>query len=130
MKLTFEEAIENHRKMWNWIADETEKRRELVNKSDYFEENDIIMCHLFCFCCQYAKDNSDATRLGVEIRDCKICPIDWGVQVDDYDKHQCIKHNTPYDWWVEANSFEEWKFAAKYARQIANLPVRREQINC
>ena len=30
--MTREEAIENHRKMWNWIADETEKRKRKVKK--------------------------------------------------------------------------------------------------
>ena len=28
MELTREEAISEHRKMWNWIADKVEKRKE------------------------------------------------------------------------------------------------------
>ena len=30
MKLTKSEAVQEHRKMWNWIADETEKQERIV----------------------------------------------------------------------------------------------------
>lgn len=33
--MTRKEAIENHRKMWNWIADETVKQQRKVLKSEY-----------------------------------------------------------------------------------------------
>ncbi len=32
MELTKEEAIANHRKMWNWIAEETLKQERKVEK--------------------------------------------------------------------------------------------------
>lgn len=42
MQLTREEAIANHRKMWNWIADETERWEDCATKSDYF--NTFLIC--------------------------------------------------------------------------------------
>ena len=36
-ELTREEAIRRHRLMWNWIADETEKIGEPIDKSDAFK---------------------------------------------------------------------------------------------
>ena len=41
MGLTKSEAIANHRKMWNWIADETMKRKCKVEKWDYFKAHGI-----------------------------------------------------------------------------------------
>ena len=35
MTLTKELAIKLHRKLWRWIADETERRKEVVEKYDY-----------------------------------------------------------------------------------------------
>lgn len=118
MKLTFEEAIENHRKMWNWIADETEKREEIVIKQDYFRENEIDPCIYNCYCCQYAKDNS-----AHGYRDCKICPIIWRGEFNNYYQIRCTALISLYELWHNADN---WQSAAKYARQIANLPERRE----
>lgn len=69
MGLTREEAVSEHRKMWNWIADkiEEEKRDQYIeclkekycNREGYFIEND-------CFCCGYTKYI------------CDYCPIEWG----------------------------------------------------
>lgn len=126
MKLTFNEAIANHRKMWNWIADETEKRKRIITKYIYFKENDIKECNHLCFCCQYTVDNREFARNMAEIRDCRLCPIDWGVMIGSYDKYQCFDHNTSYDWWCEACDADDWQFAAKYARHIANLPMIQE----
>ena len=36
MRLTREQAIAEHRKMWNWIADETEKLKRRVGEREYF----------------------------------------------------------------------------------------------
>lgn len=34
--MELKKAIENHRKMWNWIADETEKQKRAVDKWEYY----------------------------------------------------------------------------------------------
>lgn len=114
MNLTFEETIENHRKMWNWIADETEKRKIIVSKEIYMKENnikDIPVLH--CYCCEYTIDTRHKTD------SCKICPISWG---NKHKKSACEDKKSPYYKWVESHC---WKSAAKYAREIANLPARR-----
>jgi hypothetical protein len=87
MTLTKQEAIENHRKMWNWIADELEKKREsnagvvdtISIKMDYFLHNKISPNNIpsaYCYCCEYAKakDGHCTDR----------CPIDWGTSKKHY----------------------------------------------
>ena len=65
---SIEKGIKNFRDMWNCIADETEKRKVKVKKTDYFEENKIIdiprnKCYL-CEMCHFV---------------CSECPVDWGI---------------------------------------------------
>ena len=96
MKLTFDEAIENHRKMWNWIADETEKRQKAVTKEEYFKQNKLKSVFCECYCCQYAFDNSEIMRREDKCRDCEICPIDWGAEAQGSDYKQCVVDNTDY----------------------------------
>lgn len=56
MKLTKQQTIEGHRKMWNWIADEIEKRRRTVCivelKMEYCKNNHLEL-RKWCFCCEY-----------------------------------------------------------------------------
>ena len=118
MKLTFDEAIANHRKMWNWIADETEKRKESVTKEEYFEKNEIlddVECN--CYCCEYGTQKTGISGGFVK---CKVCPIDWKFE-------NCECRNPSYNKWKHSY---EWESSAKYARQIANLPERHKKIEC
>ena len=52
MKLTKQQTIEGHRKMWNWIADEIEKRRRTVCivelKMEYCKNNHLEL-RKWCF---------------------------------------------------------------------------------
>lgn len=41
MKLTKDEAIANHRRKWNWIADETLKQKRRVEEWDFFKAHGI-----------------------------------------------------------------------------------------
>lgn len=126
MKLTFNEAIENHRKMWNWIADETDRKKGIVSKEDYFKKNNIEKCYCYCYCCEYAKENNNIVdERGKIEKDCRICPIDWGIEAEFHRSTQCSEYNTLYDLWRKAVDLWEWKTAAIYASQIANLPVRQ-----
>ena len=116
MKLTKSEAVREHRKMWNWIADETEKRKEKVEKEDYFIEVEPY-CSIreereeLCWCCEYVSSIEDGWD---ECWACwACCPIVWPNR-----KH-CI-YETFGKWDIETN----WKRAAELARQIANLPER------
>ena len=119
MKLTREEAIANHRKMWNWIADETERLERVVLKPEYFKEHNIshndFPVH-FCYCCDF-----DSQSLSLPL--CSACPINWGV---DTEIKACCNKKSSYKKWVTVvkHYSDDWKSAAKLAREIANLPER------
>ena len=121
MNLTREEAIANHRKMWNWIADETERLERVVLKPEYFKEHNIshndFPVH-FCYCCDF-----DSQSLSLPL--CSACPINWGV---DTEIKACCNKKSSYKKWVTVvkHYSDDWKSAAKLAREIANLPERGE----
>lgn len=126
MMLTREEAIAEFRKMWNWIADETEKRQEIVDKQTYFRENYLEMVDSACYCCEYGKQAviNDLAEMA-----CDACPIDFGDHDADKPLSHCIRRESPFWNWSIAcciDEYEEgdWRKAAWCARQIANLPER------
>lgn len=111
MELTREQAITEHRKMWNWIADEIEKQKICkviaTLKRDYFILKYNEPFDAYCFLCLYVKQR----HVG-----CNECPIKWegGCCINKketgiYDR--CIKSGT-------------WQEQSALARQIANLPER------
>ena len=74
MKLTREEAILWHRKMWNWIADRIEEEKEYQDinylKKEYCDIKGFHCETNNCFCCEYTNIN------------CSLCPIEWGSEVN------------------------------------------------
>lgn len=112
MKLTKQQAIEGHRKMWNWIADEIEKRKRVCIiidlKMQYCEDNDLTLKN-GCFCCEY-----DDMNYG-----CVKCPLDWGkgkyCSTDKYSLYTRVAYA------------DTWQEQAGLARQIANLPEKEEE---
>lgn len=114
MELTREQAIAEHRKMWSWIAGETERTGHKLEKRDYFIRNGISeKIFLNCFCCEYVHQNGNG---------CVLCPIDWGNYIDG--QNRCME-SLLYDWTYSCDSHEE---SAQLARQIANLPERTDNI--
>lgn len=107
MGLTREQAIAEHRKMWNWIADEHEKGNYLVDKSDYLESHGFSSSEMIndCFLCTYAKKN------------CKNCPLVWNNE-------KCIYVGSEYKQYCDAPPCQEDYILA---RKIANLPEREDQ---
>lgn len=104
--LTREQAIKEHRKMWNWIADETLKRERKVYKEEYFEhfENRYPERPIYdCWCCEYANR-------------CDKCPVAWGE-----DGIAC--GSSIYKTWFELDN-HYFKAAANLARLIAELPEK------
>ena len=107
--MTKQEAVANHRKMWNWIADQIEKAKRARNID---ELKDYYVHYIYgeyvwfdCFCCEYDEEQG--------IESCTHCPLVWpdgkcgplyGVccMCSDYVKQ------------------------VKFARQIANLPERED----
>ena len=105
MKLTREQAIAEHRKMWRWIAEETLKRKKKVWKENYFKEHPEYKEHPMngCWCCEYVHQYDDI---------CSKCPLKWP------DNIFCIFINSFYKKWFFEADYEK---AAKYAREIAEL---------
>ena len=111
MALSKGRTIREHRKLWNWIADETLKQRRRVMKEEYFEvhkEEYPIIPHEECWCCEYSRED-----------DCSDCPIDWGK---DKDKFIGCTHSLYRDWVTCCTN--EYIKASQIARQIAELPER------
>lgn len=80
-----EEAIKNHRAMWNWIADQYEKGSDMsvqFLKRKYIDTMDSnrdarIELHASCYCCYYAGINN-IVGAGNEYRfNCDQCPVVW-----------------------------------------------------
>ncbi|MFR2774804.1 MAG: hypothetical protein ACLTBR_03120 [Anaerostipes sp.] len=120
-KLTREEAISLHRKMWNWIADEMEKMGKFINKYSYFKAMKIPDCpDYLCYCCEYAIQQNNG-----ELRSrCKHCPLDWESKYDLFMCSQIEELDDGeglYERWEECENVKE---GVKLARQIANLEER------
>lgn len=118
MELTKSEAIANHRKMWNWIADETLKRKRTVRKWDYFRAHEIsgldIPRHQ-CYCCEY-------TSNGVYLN-CRNCPIVWGGEINTcMDRDNFDDDKELYSLWCDEPDYIK---SAELARRIAELPERK-----
>ena len=121
MELTREEVIVEHRKMWNWIADKLESEDcEEYYSADYIkdsylnhrygEENHSLTFN--CFLCEY-----DFYMCG---RHCEYCPLDWG-------NVPCAYSNGLYTRFAKLiGDGRLYKDAATIARQIANLPEKKE----
>lgn len=106
--MTKKEAVENHRKMWRWIAEKTLERKRQVWKDEYFEENKLDPPINDCFCCEYASQFITF--------DCVKCPINW-------ENKFCT--NSCYADWSDCE-YSYW-YCAYYANLIANLPERKTE---
>lgn len=122
MNLTREQTIIEHRKMWNWIAEETLKRKTKMTKEDYFLEHpdlEIPKCAK-CYCCDYSMRNG--------MHDCcKVCPIKWGN--NDGDRCTILESGeiNIFVIWDNSICYDElftYEESAKLAKQIAELPEK------
>lgn len=116
MKLTREEAISWHRKIWNWIADrieEEERYQDICDLKDkYCDSKGFSFETNNCFCCEYTNC------------DCRFCPIEWESEVEDY---MCLDQYKEKDYkglYILCCDEKDWKEQEKLARKIANLPER------
>lgn len=120
MSLTKKQAITNHRKMWNWIADETERRKCCVNKWEYFYETgfpEVKIPFANCFCCGYAISQPGEDE---DVDYCMFCPVQWNTTHNSIDE-KCLSGE--YGQWSKAFREGDYKRATKIARKIANLSV-------
>ena len=118
MKLTKEEAIKRHRLMWNWIAEETLRRKKCVDTIDAFKHfgwrDGYQIYH--CWCCAYDRHHGN---------DCSRCPIKWPSKTNIL---QCIDYYPGLQGkginniWRRAVDNNDWRKAAYYAFYISMLP--------
>ena len=133
MQLTKEQAIKEHRNMWNWIADqyksgciesiydvESKYIKECTNYSPYEIENNS-------FCCEYCKQNDVADL-------CDSCPLVWDKKTSYCACIQTDKLNEDGDFTglYQEVADETWDSSEidfdkvyKLCKQIANLPERK-----
>lgn len=105
--------VDQHRNMWNWIADQIEGKRAtqsiLVLKSKWCALNAVWPKH-YCFGCEY-----DSTHWGYL---CQHCLFDWGAHGP-----RCYCEDGIYG---ECKCAKKWQEQAAMARKIADLPVRED----
>lgn len=105
--MTKKEAVENHRKMWRWIAEETLKRERKVFKGEYLSplyHNQNITND--CFCCEYVFQFTNEA--------CSMCPITWPGGC-------CCGGNGLYTKFIRARTLKQ---RAELAHIISELPER------
>lgn len=133
MELTKKQAIEEHRKMWNWIAAAIKSKEDCLAAVPRYDWNSLIVylkrryllgykgqkykdIRACCFCCEYA---SNDTYYDNDI--CRYCPVIWsgssGRCCDEYGEYEELASLHGY-------SDENRRKAYKLALKIANLPER------
>lgn len=109
--MTKQEAIEKHRELWSWIAEQTRILKRYVSKRDYFYR-DGEWCNAAdipfgcCYCCEYANTQPPGS--------CESCPVEWNGGY-------CNEEMSEYTGWRKAKTWEE---SARWADRIARLPER------
>lgn len=100
-----------HYKMWDWLNKHPDK-----GKDDYFElyPDEVPIAGFYdCFACEYAFSVIKNIR---KYRDmCKFCPL----KADN--RKLCL--GGLHSKWVDAKGDKKYKLAAKYAKQIRDLPL-------
>lgn len=123
LELMKKDFLFHHRKMWNWIADQTLKLKRKVYKEEYFDELGIPKCDRplnLCYCCDFAK--VPLSNEGCEPM-CQWCPVDWMSNDNKYMcKHMNLGYNDGLIMRWEHQYGWNYKDAARLARIIANLP--------
>lgn len=85
-RISKEEAIKNHRAMWNWIADQYEKgsnrrvrflKREYIDTMDPNRDERIKKLYASCYCCYYAGINNIVGADNRYMYNCDQCPVVW-----------------------------------------------------
>lgn len=110
--MTKQEAVENHRKLWRWIAEQTREQKRIVDKVEYFRVFNLKRVTNNCYCCEYVK----TSVAGAEDMNCELCPIIWSNDVKLY-----CEDDAEYTEW---RTVETWQEAAHWAEVIAELPER------
>lgn len=135
MKLTREQAIAEHRKMWLWISRQIMKDYVANRKvmTIYSYKCDYLNCNFpnekvksKCFCCEYVAQHSESCY--------KDCPLYWNdkhteLKCDEYFGYYHIVvgiTKKPYSARYDFATLEEAKRMSRMAYKIAMLPVKEK----
>lgn len=134
MKLTKQQAIEEHRKMWNWIAnyykeivngaercivEDPLKELNILNlKKKYFKQYSYLTIRCDCFCCEYDSYYKS---------DCQNCPLQWPNLIRQ-DRAYCSGPFGLYTkiWEASGRMKVDVIECEKLAEQIANLKEKEQ----
>lgn len=121
MKLTKEQTIKEHRKMWNWIAKQYKNgiNADVYDLKHEYLENKFPNQHIKynCFCCDYTYDDYS--------KHCENCPLKW-IDSDGNLTNDCYHCGCLY-YKIKKNSEkcyenkENIKKCLELAKKIANL---------
>lgn len=122
-------VIAEHRKMWNAIADYSEKCGRCLNKYEYlaFYCKDLaVMLTNGCFLCTYGLHNRGGKSM------CERCLLRWpNASGSDFlgGPPCCNSSGDLYSLLCSVRNEHDALKYARYARMIANLPVNEEVYN-
>lgn len=135
MNISREETIRKHREMWNWIAEQYEERRtasvERLKRKFIEKHYPDDRPNSNCYCCEYSGD-FPSSMIGVPLRNCIRCPLKWpslNKTCMCLYATKSIKPNGLYGkiMWYTNLYVMNYKKAAAIAREIANLPERKNE---
>lgn len=116
-RLTREQAIKNHRKMWQWIRAQTLRQKRCVNEQDYFTANNFSFESIplaKSYLCEYNRECNRGNS-------CKNCPVLWNG-LDCCSKESSLDMQGLYTKWKDAVNKKDFYTAAELAGIIAELP--------
>ena len=99
-------CIDNHREMWNWLAENPDKDK--VSWPGWSETSLEKINH--CFLCGYVQQ--------IPHGDCPNCPLNWGITTI------CVERHPEKSYYYLYQEAETHKDRTKYAKIIANLPEK------
>lgn len=132
--LTKEECVRRHRLLWNYIADQILEKENVhwEYKTEAFEHFgwNVSISYIFnyCWACYYDSmkclEMVDDPKCACEseVSDCPYCLFKWNSDKTNY----CVKPHALYGRFLDSHRSNDWKEAAKIARDIANMPVRED----
>lgn len=138
LNLSRRETIEEHRKMWNWIADNCSRENGIgieELKEEYCRRIGAYGLSNHCFCCQYAETLAKEKKVS---NFCSLCPLKWGTE-KQVKKYFCekgtvgeplpVEREIGTGLWYKAkiaiDNYADYDLARKLAKQIAELPERK-----
>lgn len=133
MQLTKKQAIQEHRKMWNWIADQYKNgctefiydiEERYIEECTNYSPSDI---EGWSFCCEYSKQN--------DVEDsCDSCPLAWDkvacfavcletTEIGEYGEDKGLYAKIGEETWNSSKI--DFDKVYKLCKQIASLPERK-----